>query len=149
MKSKYVIFRKNYRPPEDVLSYFDDDQVSPIRNKWTNLDASEVCLFIIEWKARSLFIHSNLHGSILKEISNVYFSNLTVLNVYKNNIDSTEILHRIYMPSLKQINIGGNQIATIKSIRKIGCPRFAVLDAYDNMISDACTLTELPAKSLK
>ena len=108
----------------------------------------EVCPFIIEWEAVQLFIDSNFHDSIFKEIADVYFPNLTVLSAFKNEIESIEILSRIRLPQLYCMNIGNNKITNTKPIRKMDCPQLTILNISQNMISEALILTDLSAKSL-
>ena len=70
-------------------------------------------------------VGKNHHASIVADILHIKFTDLLILNLGMNKIETVENLPRLMMPKLEEIYLcknllkkGGNHITKIKSLRR-------------------------------
>ena len=66
MDCEYIAFRDHFNPPKEIVPKLSSDYIYVNHGKWAQLNMSEVCPSIIEWRAVHLKIYCNLHQSILR-----------------------------------------------------------------------------------
>lgn len=85
---------------------------------WQKNQVPQVCQYIKEWRLPvSLFVckilltkEYNMHATILKDISHIYFPTLRKLFLRSNHIESIEIISHLNMPLLELIWLGNYKI---------------------------------------
>ena len=99
----------------------------------------------------------------LKEIENIKFNKVQLINLCTNGIESVENLNRIWMPSLQKIYLcillfheGGNKICNINLLAKCRWPslkelwiRTCLMHLDDNIINEAVQLSNLSSRKLE
>lgn len=79
----------------------------------------------------------NKNPLILKDISEVRFTNLALLALQDNNIESIEGLCRIYMPLLHSFGLERNCVHSIRNMRKQNSLKLRKLGIAANFIRDS------------
>ena len=90
----------------------------------------------------------NKYPPILKDISDVRFTQLALLALQDNSIESIEGLCRIHMPLLHSLGLERNCVSSIRSMRKQNCLKLSKLGIAANFIRDSESIVDFQSSSI-